>query len=297
MIYVDSRAGSNQLTPLLQRCGVPAHPARMTYGDIKFIGTGPAGEPVTIGIEVKSIHDILTCITDGRFAGHQLPGMIATYEQAWLLIEGQWRHQRGTGILQYLSRSYQWRDASVGSRRFMYRDLLTWLNTVRIKTGILLDCVPDYEHAAVWIAALYSWWTQTKRIGGEEVCGWESHTSHHAINQSSNEQFHSRVKQEEREARINGHATGNSGISAGPSTGGFVRRRPLVDPAVLIRPTVCRMVAAQLPGVGYARSDTVAKAFPTVEKLVAASEKELAGIEGVGKVGAKKIWRALHGEN
>lgn len=231
---------------------------------------------MTVGVEVKSLSDLLHCITDGRFAGHQLPGLVAAYDQPWLLVEGSWRAQRGTGLLQYLSRQYQWRPAAVGSRNFMYRDLASWLFTIRTKTGVLVDTVPDWDHASVWIATLYSWWTRTKRVGKEEVTGWEGHTSHRAISQASNEQFWQRVKQEEQE--LTGKAT----------------RNRLTDHASLLRPTVCRMVAAQLPGVGYARSQEVAKRFPTVAGLVAASEKEISEVEGIGKLGARKIWQALH---
>jgi ERCC4-type nuclease len=302
MITVDNRSGFGREGPagfigLLGRCGLTVQPGRLQYGDIRFLGSGPEGAPVTIGIECKSIHDILHCITDGRFAGHQLPGLQQAYDQAWLLVEGQWRAERKSGMLQYLSRSYQWRDASVGSRKFMYRDLLAWLHTIRIKTGVLMETVPDWEHAATWVASLHTWWTRTKRIGGEEVTGWESHRSHLAVNQASNEQFWARVKQEERERerererkRIKEAQNGTNG------NGSTNRVRPhsLTDPANLLRPTVCRMVAAQLPGVGYSRSEEVAKAFPTVASLVAATEKELMAVEGIGKEGARKIWRALH---
>ncbi len=284
MISVDTRAGSDSLIPLLQRAGLPVTPARLLFGDIRFLGSGPQGEPVTVGVEVKTIHDLLHCITDGRFSGHQLPGMMTAYDQPWLLIMGQWRQQRSSGILQYLSKSYQWRDAHVGSRHFMYRDLLSWITTVRTKVGIRDDSVPDQDHAVAWIGALYSWWTRVKRVGGEEVTGWESHRSHLAVNQASNEQFWSRVKQEERDSRGgNGGRNGSNGI-----------RGRLADPANLLRPTVCRLVAAQLPGVGYTRSEAVAKRFPRVADLVAATEKEIMEVEGLGKVGAKKVWRALH---
>lgn len=294
MIFVDTRAGSDQLIPLLKRCGLPVQPARMTYGDVRFIGSGPGGEPVTVGVEVKSISDLLHSMTDGRFAGHQLPGMVTSYDQPWLLVEGQWRAQRGSGLLQYLSRSYQWRDATIGSRKFMYRDLVSWLFTIQTKTGILVNLASDWDHATLWLATLYSWWTRTKRVGSEDVTGWESHRSHLAVNQASNEQFWSRVKQEEKEARnaVTVQVAGANGHSRGGALG--VRRR-LSDPANLLRPTVCRLVAAQLPGVGYTRSEAVAKQFPTVASLVAATEKELMTVEGVGKLGAKKLWRALHG--
>jgi ERCC4-type nuclease len=299
MLTVDNRRGFGKGGPagfieLLGRCGLSTQLGRMPFGDIRFLGSGPEGMPVTVGIEVKSIHDILHCITDGRFAGHQLPGMMATYEQPWLLVQGQWRARRQDGLLQYLSPSYQWRDAHVGSRKFMYRDLMAWMLTVRTKVGIEVEYVADWEHAAIWIASLYAWWTRGKRMAGEDKVGWDTHTSHQAVNQASNEQFWSRVKQDEREAR-NGGGTRNGGGNGDTSNlAPRGLRGRLADPAHLLRPTVCRMVAAQLPGIGYARSEQVAKRFPSVASLVAATERELCEIEGVGKLGAKKVWRALH---
>jgi ERCC4-type nuclease len=65
------------------------------------------------------------------------------------------------------------------------------------------------------------------------------------------------------------------------------------DAAALTRPTLLRRIAAQLPGIGWARSAAVAKAFGSVEQMVAASEAEWTKIDGIGRVIAKQAVEAL----
>src|SRR5262249_54776350 len=55
------------------------------------------------------------------------------------------------------------------------------------------------------------------------------------------------------------------------------------------------LVAAQLPGVNK-KAWEFGKKFKSVEALVAASEKELSELDGIGKKGAKKIYNWLRGE-
>jgi ERCC4-type nuclease len=279
VISLDMRAGSADYLPLLRRLGLPVQPAHLAYGDLKFLGVGPGGAPATVGVEIKTVRDLLACMCDGRFAGHQLPGLVTAYDQPWLLVVGAWRAQRATGMLQYLGRDYRWKDAHIGSRKFLWRDLESWILTMRTKTGVLAVEMPDSEHAALWLATLYAWWTRPGKTE-REGAGYDTHRSHLAVNEASNEQFWQRVKSEERETRAR---NGSGGV-----------RGRLADPACLMRPSVLRLVAAQLPGVGYARSEAIAKMFPTIAQLTAAGEKEIAECEGIGKLGAKRIWKAIH---
>ena len=52
-----------------------------------FFGAGPEGDWY-IGIEYKTVDDVVACIKSGRFTGTQLPGMLRTYDMSFLLIEG-----------------------------------------------------------------------------------------------------------------------------------------------------------------------------------------------------------------
>jgi ERCC4-type nuclease len=65
------------------------------------------------------------------------------------------------------------------------------------------------------------------------------------------------------------------------------------DGAILIKPSLCRKVAAQLPGIGWKRSGDVAKKFDTVVKLAVADEVEWESIPGIGSGIAEKVWNAL----
>lgn len=57
--------------------------------------------------------------------------------------------------------------------------------------------------------------------------------------------------------------------------------------------SVTRMVAAQLPSVGWTRSKAIADKFGTVENLANALPTELAQVEGIGKKTALAIYGAM----
>lgn len=259
MISVDNRAGSSDLAPLLRARGLPVTLTRLPYGDVSFMGEGPEGRPVTVGIEVKTIHDALACMCDGRFAGHQLPGMVASYEQPWLLVEGLWRGNAKTGLLEYRQKRGDWREAHVGTRRFMLTDLYTWLFTLQVKGGIQFSTCSDWGQGVTWLSALYHWWTK----------GWDRHKSHLA--------FHDGTRHGRPFARQSVFGSGKG----------------LADKAVLTRPTTCRQVAAQLPGVGWDKSARLAKMFPTVADLIGATVEDMQECEGIGPILAQKVYDAL----
>jgi len=58
-----------------------------------------------------------------------------------------------------------------------------------------------------------------------------------------------------------------------------------------------RRVAYSLQGCGWVLSGEIEKVFPTVEGMVAATQKQWESVDGIGKVLAKKIWRQLHGRD
>jgi ERCC4-type nuclease len=58
---------------------------------------------------------------------------------------------------------------------------------------------------------------------------------------------------------------------------------------------ICRIVAKELPGVGWARSEAVAEDFNTARRMVMADEKRWREIEGIGPKTAARVMRALGG--
>jgi ERCC4-type nuclease len=249
MLSVDDRAGSSDLVPYLRARGLPVHLTRMAYGDVAFIGNGPGGIPIPIGIEVKSIRDVLSCMTNGRFSGHQLPGLIQSYTQAWLLMVGKWRSNPKSGILEYQKGNAQWCEATVGTRRFMWRDLETWLFTVKIRGGLNLHRCSDWGEAVSWISTLYQWWT-SKAL--------EDHRGHLSVHERSDLLF---------------------------------------DRAILVRPSLCRLVAMQLPGIGVGKSAEVAAYFGSVSNMFGADISEWENIPGIGRTMAERIYRAIRSES
>lgn len=232
MILVDPRAGSIDYVPLLRGLGAPVEVVQMDFGDVAFQGsTG------VVGIELKKFDDMLTCITTGRFAGHQLPGMASQYDEVYLIVEGLWRPNPTDGTLEQWRG--EWRAAGQGKRRWQYRDFTAYLETMEVKGGVRLRRTANPDETARTIYGLYAWWLD-----------YEGHRSHLALNRAGR------------------------------------------DMAVFTRPTFVRRVAAELPGVGYEKSGMIAGAFPTVRKLIQASDKDLRKLPGIGKTLAKGIVEA-----
>jgi len=170
MILVDDRIGSRHLVDYLKGSSL----TRLEFGDACFFGNGPKGEPISIGIELKVVDDVLACITDGRFAGHQLPGLVNTYDIVYLVMEGRCRANPKDGTLEQpykkgWSRKYH-------GRPYMWRDLQHWLMTMEFKAGIRFRNTFDRKETALFIKTLYSWWNSKE---------WEEHRAHLAFDVSS----------------------------------------------------------------------------------------------------------------
>ncbi len=91
MILVDSRIGSKDL---IKPLGSISKLAVLEFADAMFVGGGEGNKPVFVGIEIKKIKDALSCIMSGRFAGHQLVGLVKEYDVRYLIIEGWYRADR-----------------------------------------------------------------------------------------------------------------------------------------------------------------------------------------------------------
>lgn len=241
-LQLDDRTGSGDLLPLLRSRAIPTVLTRLTYGDAAFMGRGPEDCPLPIGIEIKQLSDVLKCITDGRFAGHQLPGLVASYAYTWLAIEGIYRADTQSGLLQTFAKG-TWRSATIGSRTFMSRELDHWLLTISVKGGVRIVRTSNRDDTTLFLAHLYRWWTDKSL---------DEHRAHLAADTSH-----------------------------------------MPDSALFTRPTLSRLVAKELPGIGWEKAAQVAKAFPTVAELACADVADWLGIPGIGPKTAEKVVRAL----
>lgn len=170
MLLVDPRAGSADYAPRLRDLGATVELVQMDAGDVAFYGSGHA-----VGIELKKLGDLLNCITTGRFSGHQLPGLARDYTEAWLVVEGLWR-PAADGVLETWQRG-GWMPVKIGKRRWMWRELDAFLNTIEIKGGVRVKRTTSEDETARVVYGLYQWW-QTA----------DSHRSHLALNRAGRDQ-------------------------------------------------------------------------------------------------------------
>jgi len=160
MIQIDTRAGSEQFIPLVRNLGLEVEPCRLDFGDACFMGWGPNQALCSVGLEIKSVSDCIACVISGRFAGHQLPGLIRSYDHIWLLVYGICR-TRADGILEearYPQRGGMYFAPIGGGKRLWFaRDLESWFLSMQIMGGLRVHRVGTVAEAAQWLKTLYAW--------------------------------------------------------------------------------------------------------------------------------------------
>lgn len=166
MIVVDDRTGSVELVRHLPKdqCVVK----RLEFGDFCWEGRGPEGVPWMIGVERKTVNDLLSCIATNRFTDHQLPGMLSTYNVSYLMLEGLVKYDLSDGVV----KSYhggEWVPAGFGARQFHVTEVLGFLNSLAIMTGIHVWQTQSERETAAYLLAFHRWWTQKE---------FDAHKSH-----------------------------------------------------------------------------------------------------------------------
>lgn len=155
MIYIDDRIGSKDLYPLLPKNSSVL--TRLEYGDAAFLGRGVDDLPVSIGIERKRLNDLLTSMTSGRLSGHQIPGLVSSYDIVYLVVEGLWRACPNNGILEH-PRARGWCAVKLGARTFMAKEIWSYLNTLQVLAGLYVWRSGTARATAQYLANLYHWW-------------------------------------------------------------------------------------------------------------------------------------------
>lgn len=172
MILVDYKKGGGDinvpqlLVDQIKKLGVPAEITDLQYGDIAFEGNGPLGS-IAIGIERKTLHDMLNCIDDSRLAGHQLIGMRQLYTPTVLLLEGHWKAHDPQGILmEGFNGGVSWGYCKYRSQRTMYSKLYRYLISVAL-TGVIITPSRDLFQTAFNCIEWYHYFQKP----------WRTHTS------------------------------------------------------------------------------------------------------------------------
>jgi ERCC4-type nuclease len=254
-LLIDYRVGSSDLFPTLLATGLPAVLTTLNFGDVAWTGIGAEGA-VSCGVEVKTVSDLLNSMQTGRFAGHQVPGLLNTYDRVYLIIEEATRPDAG-GVLEHYVKGKWWHRAKLGTQReaFTSRAYEKFLTTVGEHGNIHIRQTSSRAGTVACLASLYQWW----------VDGWGAHKSLLALDQTTQIRLADQCRKER-----------GAGVS-------LLRKGP----------TFKRRIAAELPGVGAERSLDVAKGFACVLDMICASEKQWREVTGIGKGIAHSIYEAV----
>jgi ERCC4-type nuclease len=176
MVLVDNRIGSKDLIPHLEHWQIPCQLSTLEYGDAAFVGCGPTEDGgMLIGVEIKAVSDALQCMDDGRFAGHQLPGLVQTYGRVWLVVEGAYSVQQSSARLTMVRQGARSKLAGHGDRKHNYSGLTNWLTTMEECGGVRVRQTVNRAETAAFIGCLYHWWSKP----------YDRHHAHQAIHKSA----------------------------------------------------------------------------------------------------------------
>jgi ERCC4-type nuclease len=137
----------------------------LEFGDFAFEGYGRDGA-ITIGVERKTLSDLINCMTDARYVDHQLPGMLRTYGESYLLIEAMIKAGDG-GTLQHWAYDYRkkapgWVDFGYTNRNghtkkpYTYNQLDGFLWTLRRVAGVQVMRSRSMEESAILVRNLWN---------------------------------------------------------------------------------------------------------------------------------------------
>lgn len=166
MILVDAATGSKELLPLIKRAGVQAELTSLSYGDFCFEGHGPEGT-LTVGVERKTLHDMMTCIDDARYSGHQRIGMKGMYDVSVLMVEGHWRPHEPQGFLmEGFNGGLSWGYFRARQQKAAYSKLYRYLLSVSL-SGVIVSHSRDQWQTAYNVCEMFHYFSKP----------WDKHTS------------------------------------------------------------------------------------------------------------------------
>lgn len=263
MLLIDPRAGSQKLLQdrshgtFLTNTMTRACPVTMRAGDVALLGNGPDDTYVTIGIEYKTLGDLLKCMCDGRLSGTQLPLLKLDFQQYWLLAEGTWRGNSDTGLLEQMwwnpySHRYEWVLSRVGNRTFTALEFNSWLSTLINAGGMRYYNTFDLQSTIQYLEATHHWWMDKE---------FEEHRSHLRPDISGEPTRLLRTPQSQQE-----------------------RSRLLAE-----------RMAAQIEGIGWEKGLNASRYFKTAQMMVMAGVEDWLQVDGIGKTLANRAVRDITG--
>lgn len=172
MISIDTKGDKPEKHPgrdlveKINNLGISCEASDLLFGDAAFEGNGPDGL-IGVGIERKTLHDMLSCIDDARYTGHQRIGMKNMYKVSILLVEGHWKPHDPKGLMmEGFSGGISWGYCRQGSKMVMYSKLRRYLFSVAL-SGVIVCYTRDLFHTAYDIHEWYHYFQKP----------WDHHTS------------------------------------------------------------------------------------------------------------------------
>jgi len=120
-----------------------------------------------VGYERKNLHDLVASMRSKRLSGHQLPGLLDTYQVVYLVVEGILR-AGGRGAAETWVRK-DWVALTTGSQPILYREIDHYLATLTHLAGVTVVQTSNPTQTAAMIASRYRWWLDKE---------WAQHRSH-----------------------------------------------------------------------------------------------------------------------
>jgi ERCC4-type nuclease len=135
--------------------------AALPFGDIAFNGHGPDKSVLKIGVERKTLSDLLNSIRSDRLLGHQLPGMANTYDVCYLFIEGIWKEGESDHItksgdlmkLRHFTRDKHWETT-----RYKFSAFIGMLHSIEQLGGFNIWHARGLRECGRMLSSLYGWW-------------------------------------------------------------------------------------------------------------------------------------------
>lgn len=258
IIYLDSRVGSKELAPLLQkRHGLKTSLITLNSADVAFRCGHAEPSPYcagdfgcVIGVERKTLSDLIGSLLKNRLGGKQIPDMLREYTKSVVVIEGEWRAGDEGQIEQVV-----WRQRKENGIELLkwaavrgpltYHQLQAWLTRYMVqgngklsmaKTGGMID-------TAAWVSSTYGWWRKE----------WKKHSV------------------------------------------GVADKMPVPEKALLRRLNEKEKMIASVPGIGIKGMNTIARRFPAYIDMVLASPRQLQEA-GLRKAVSYQVWKVIRRE-
>lgn len=263
----------------------------LSSGDICFTGIGPGESSILIGIEVKSIEDLLSSLQSKRLQD-QLKRMAIDYTIRRLLCYGRYKPGPNDSILIWEEKkekvdkngkSYflpaKWTESYSGYKYSMFSRFLVSPSFTNL---FIYDHVESQSDAARWIYETYKEWNKP----------WKSHKS-----MRSGMNGEKRRETESKSSPISSISSSTGRHDKNTSALGV----SLSLPNKRIEQNIS--FACSLPGIKFDRANAIARHFYNVEEMVKADVHQWSEITITSSGGrkirlgdkiAKRIWNVLH---